>query len=319
MRGDCIQEVSHDFFQGFNFGFEVGNALFVWFHSGNYPPKRPRQIERLPKRGDANDPSRDADDPIRDNPGATRDDPDATRGDPDATRGDLDATRDDPDATRDDPGAIRDVPDATRDPHDPTRDVCIPLNFALATPIPAGVILRAILPPSEEGPNPQNQQTKGAAMLHLDSNPPIFFDAGIFFDAPPPATPKHTMANILRNWSKLGRKDRLAFGKTIETNLGKTPAPVASPNPTVAQLGTLYTAADTLINEVDDLETQLKAKRSARDAALDALMAGVEQEAKTIEAIPGVTDEVILAVGFAIAGVPQPAPAIMLVDRSPAA
>lgn len=147
-------------------------------------------------------------------------------------------------------------------------------------------------------------------MSHLDSNPPIFFDAGIFFDAAPPATPKHTMANILRNWSKLGRKDRLDFGKKIKTNLAKTPAPVASPNPTVAQLGTLCTAADTLINEVDDLETQLKAKRSARDAALDALMAGVEQEAKTVEAIPNVTDDVILAVGFAIAGVPQPAPPI---------
>jgi hypothetical protein len=147
-------------------------------------------------------------------------------------------------------------------------------------------------------------------MSHLDSNPPIFFDAGIFFDAAPPATRKHTMANILRNWSKLGRKDRLAFAKKIKTNLAKTPAPVASPNPTVAQLDTLYTPAETLVNEVDDLETQLKAKRAARDAALDALMAGVEQEAKTVEAIPDVTPDVILAVGFAIAGQPQPTPSI---------
>jgi hypothetical protein len=147
-------------------------------------------------------------------------------------------------------------------------------------------------------------------MSHLDSEPPIFFDDGIFFDEPPPAIKKHPMANILRNWNVLGRKDRLAFGKKIKTNLAKTPAPVASPNPTVPQLETLYTAADGLINEVDDLETLIKAKRSARDAALDALMAGVEQEARTIEAIPDVTDATILAVGFAIAGLPQPAPAI---------
>ncbi len=117
------------------------------------------------------------------------------------------------------------------------------------------------------------------------------------------------MANILRNWSKLGRKDRLAFAKKIKTNLGKNPAPIASPNPTVAQLDTLYTAADTLINDVDDLETQLKAKRAARDAALDALMAGVEQEAKTVEAVPDITQDVILATGFELAGVPQTTPA----------
>ena len=147
-------------------------------------------------------------------------------------------------------------------------------------------------------------------MSHLDSDPPIFFDAGIFFDAPPPAAPKHTMANILRNWSKLGRKDRLAFGKKIKTNLGKTPAPIAAPVPTVSALDALYTPADTLKNELDDLETQLKAKRPALDAALDALMAGVEQEARTVEAIPDVTPATILAIGFAIAGVQQPAPAI---------
>ena len=147
-------------------------------------------------------------------------------------------------------------------------------------------------------------------MSHLDSNPPIFFDAGIFFDSAPPAAPSKNMANILRNWTRLSRKDRLAFAKKIKTNLAKVPAPIATPNPTVAQLETLSTAADGLINDVDDLETQLTAKRAARDDALDALMAGIEQEAKTVEAVTGGDATAILPTGFVIAGAPQPTPSI---------
>jgi hypothetical protein len=146
-------------------------------------------------------------------------------------------------------------------------------------------------------------------MSHLDSEPPIFFDDGVFFDDAPPATPRKNMAKILRNWSKLPRKDRLGFAKKIKTNLAQVPPPIANPNPTVAQLETLYTAADSLINEVDALEILLKAKRAARDDALDALMAGIEQEAKTVEAVPGITPGEILATGYDLAGVPQPAPA----------
>ena len=139
-------------------------------------------------------------------------------------------------------------------------------------------------------------------MAFYDSHPAIYFDSGVRYDEATAPNRKRKMTRILRNWSKLARKQRISKAKTIQTKLTGN-ADVATPNPALAAFGALITAAETADTNVDNAEQALKGLRTLRDTKLDALVAGLMQEASTVESATNFDETKMLNAGFEIAGV----------------
>jgi hypothetical protein len=135
-------------------------------------------------------------------------------------------------------------------------------------------------------------------MAKLDSG--LRFDAGVFFDSGP-STPKKTMNKITRNWPRLGRADRVAFFRKIADNLAKTPAPLANPNPPLADYEALVAAAEEKLKAITDLETALKAARTEAGPAVDAAAEATETMARRAEDALADNAAGITAIGFDIA------------------
>ena len=139
-------------------------------------------------------------------------------------------------------------------------------------------------------------------------DPFAVYDGDAFYDEEPQQKTKKAMAKILRNWDRKNRNDRSQFFDTIITNLGKTPAPLAAPNPPLAAMNAAQTQSKASLQLVKDLLTQLEAARLQADADLDAVSALVGQQASTAESQLGDDVPAIVAIGYEVSGA-QPAPA----------
>ena len=146
-------------------------------------------------------------------------------------------------------------------------------------------------------------------MPNYDSEPPVFFDSGIVYDEPgqPSRTERRVMAKILRNWSKRGISQRIAFGADLAQKLEDNPTLVPNPAPSLATLKAASGAATTADALVADLEGQLKAARADRITKSDALMLLVDQYASSAEGATGGDSTKLITLGFEMVGEPQPA------------
>lgn len=131
-------------------------------------------------------------------------------------------------------------------------------------------------------------------------------DAGIRMDSGP-AGSTHTMINILRNWQRLGRPDRVTFFRKISDNLAKTPPPLANPNPPAADYETIVAAAEGAMKNIGDLEQALKAARKAAGPLVDAAGAATETMARRCEDAFADNPAGAISVGFEVAGQAKPA------------
>src|SRR6266853_1797931 len=139
-------------------------------------------------------------------------------------------------------------------------------------------------------------------------DPFAVYDGDAFYDDEPQLKTKKIMAKILRNWDRKNRDDRSQFFDTINTNLGKTPAPLAAPNPPLATMAAARAQTKASLQLVRDLKLQLDAARVQADADLDAESALVDQQASTVESQLGDDVAGIVALGYEVSG-QQPAPA----------
>lgn len=123
-------------------------------------------------------------------------------------------------------------------------------------------------------------------MAKYDSSLPARYDSGVRYDevtAPLPKTKKN-MAKIKRDWTRLGRADRLALAQTVKTALTGN-ATYAALNPTAAQFETLRAASAASEQAIKDNGVTLANLRSTATADADALLAGFEQIALSAEGI----------------------------------
>jgi len=103
---------------------------------------------------------------------------------------------------------------------------------------------------------------------------------------------------IKKAWTRLTVKLRLDYFKKIIDNLKKTPPPIANPNPTTAQLDTLYAAAAGTQGQIEELERQIEALRPTRDTQVDALAAAIELEGSAVISGTGGDPGQIIAIGY---------------------
>ena len=118
------------------------------------------------------------------------------------------------------------------------------------------------------------------------------------------------MDRILRNWPRLNRQQRVDAAKVIHTKLTGN-ADVTTPAPTLTALNTLITAAQQKIDDVAAMEASLAELRGQRDAALDALVAALQQEASTVEGATAGEATKMIGAGFLVAGQSAPVGALL--------
>ena len=94
------------------------------------------------------------------------------------------------------------------------------------------------------------------------------------------------MAKIALGLGKLKPEPKIQLAKDIKTGMTGN-ANVPSPNPTLVELGTLITTAETKLTAVNTLEESLQAARLDLESALDALDDGLTQEAAYVQDVTG--------------------------------
>ena len=114
------------------------------------------------------------------------------------------------------------------------------------------------------------------------------------------------MAKIRRSWSKLGRKERLSFGKKIIDNYKKDPPPITGAAARATALETTYTPAQAAQDLVEDLEGQLKTARADCVAKVDTFMDDIDADASGVEGITKGNPVPILAIGYELVEDAQP-------------
>jgi hypothetical protein len=113
------------------------------------------------------------------------------------------------------------------------------------------------------------------------------------------------MATVKLGINRLGPDDVVDLANTIKTAMTGN-ANFATPNPSLASLGTLITAATTKIAAVNTAQTTLQTAISDRDAAVDALKAALTQEAAYVQNASGGDATKIQSAGMQIKGPPNP-------------
>lgn len=131
-------------------------------------------------------------------------------------------------------------------------------------------------------------------------DPSVRYDNGLFYDDAQPAPErKIRMALIKLNLSNMNAPEVIQFGKNVHTGLTGN-ANVPTPNPTVAALQTLITAAENANDAYEAEKATLASKKSARDAAALALANGLRTEAYTVEVATGGDAAKIITTGFEV-------------------
>src|SRR5260221_11834358 len=93
------------------------------------------------------------------------------------------------------------------------------------------------------------------------------------------------MADIIRNWLKMNRGERVALGNAIVKNVTTTTTMVPATNADFVDFSTRQTALNAAVEAAADLEKQLKAARLAITAEMDLWMPSIEQLARTSESL----------------------------------
>jgi len=106
------------------------------------------------------------------------------------------------------------------------------------------------------------------------------------------------MANIIRNWLKMNRGERVDLGTAIVKNVTTTTTMVPATNADFVDFSTRQTALNAAVEAAADLEKQLKAARLAITAEMDLWMPSIEQLARTSESLTKGVPSDIVALGF---------------------
>lgn len=121
------------------------------------------------------------------------------------------------------------------------------------------------------------------------------------------------MIEIRRNWNKLAISDRVTFMGKVIANQEKTPAILPHADPRLPDFKTRYLAAKALDDEVAAMEQALKAKRTARNEAVDAAVKAMGPNASFVEAdaqseaqVVEIGYEPVKAVPTPVGPMPQP-------------
>jgi hypothetical protein len=158
---------------------------------------------------------------------------------------------------------------------------------------------RVVLPGVGRGGewNPLNPEPARLAVAFYDS-PGLLYDRGVAYDLPggPPFT---HMAKPKLNLDRLNPDEVVSLASTIKTALTGN-ATFTTPNPTLVALGTLITTAQTKTAAYNTARAALQTLLDDRDAAVEALRAGLRAEAAYVENVSGGDPVKIQSAGMAV-------------------
>jgi hypothetical protein len=107
------------------------------------------------------------------------------------------------------------------------------------------------------------------------------------------------MAKVKLSLQTLNPDEVVSLANTIKTAMTGN-ANFATPNPTLVALGTLITTATTKINAYNSAKAAAETALADRDAAVDALCAGLTQEGAYVENVSGGDKTKIESAGMAV-------------------
>jgi hypothetical protein len=133
------------------------------------------------------------------------------------------------------------------------------------------------------------------------------YDApGVYYDDFHPIPESETiMAKVAMNISNKSNVEVVQFATNVHTALTGN-ANVPTPNPGLAPLQTLITAAETAIDAYEAEKDVLRNKKETRDLAVLAVIAALRTEADTVQSATGGDAAKILSTGFDIKSHPSP-------------
>jgi hypothetical protein len=106
------------------------------------------------------------------------------------------------------------------------------------------------------------------------------------------------MADILRNWNRLNRPDRIDLGQSVVDKITAGGTAVAATHADFVAFAAKQAAAKAALATIKALEDQLKVARPAAETALDDWAAALEQLAKTGDSAAKGSAADIAAMGF---------------------
>lgn len=125
----------------------------------------------------------------------------------------------------------------------------------------------------------------------------LTYDSGLRYDTPAPPSQSKKMSKPKLNLKDLSFEEILTLATAIRTKMTGNAA-FLTPLPTLAELGTMTTAAQTAFNESVAARDTAKAKTAACAEAFETLCAALTQEAGYVEAVSGGDAAKILSAGM---------------------
>ena len=113
------------------------------------------------------------------------------------------------------------------------------------------------------------------------------------------------MSLIVTGLNTLSDAELIRFAKAVHAALEGNPY-VPSPNPTLAALEALISAAEAGVHAYEAEKAALRHKKHTRDEAIKALCDGLRIEADTVQAVTGGDPDKIKTTGFRVRGRPTP-------------
>jgi hypothetical protein len=159
--------------------------------------------------------------------------------------------------------------------------------------------IRGVLPGVGRGGewNSLNLEPARLAVAFYDS-PGLLYDRGVAYDLP--GGPLFTnMAKPKLNLNQLNPDEVVSLALTIKTALTGNAA-FTTPNPTLVALGTLITTAQTKTAAYNTARAALQTLLDDREAAVEALKAGLRAEAAYVENVSGGDAVKIQSAGMAV-------------------
>ncbi len=143
-------------------------------------------------------------------------------------------------------------------------------------------------------------------MAHLYDTPGLLYDSGVLYDEPAQPQTRKKMAKVKLGLQSLNPDGTVSLANTIKTAMTANVATFAAPVPTMTALGTLITTASTKIAAYNTAKATAETALAERDAAVDALRAGLTQEGAYVDNVANGDAAKIELAGMAVraAGAP---------------
>lgn len=142
--------------------------------------------------------------------------------------------------------------------------------------------------------------------MALYDTPGLTYDSGVLYDdEPSPSTKRKNMGKVKLGLARLSPDGVVALATNIKTAMTGN-ANFATPNPTLASLGTLITTASTKIATYNSALTAADTALADRDAAILALKAALTQEAAYVENVANGDAVKIESAGMGVRGLATP-------------